>query len=124
MMNDSFVIEKPAGALTVLVHEEIKASPCLRCGRCTLMCPASLQPVEIKLAVESKNIDRLEALKANSCIECGTCSLVCPSKIEVTEFMRKQIYKLKIQKHKINAKKELIFTIFYNCNHQKNKNVQ
>ncbi|MFA6935882.1 MAG: RnfABCDGE type electron transport complex subunit C [Bacilli bacterium] len=105
MMNDSFVIEKPAGALTVLIHEEIKASPCLRCGRCTLMCPASLQPVEIKIAVENKNIDRLEALKVNSCIECGTCSLVCPSKIEVTEFMRKAKLQLKIAKAKSMPKK-------------------
>ena len=95
-MNDTFSLERHHGALTVLKHVENVALPCLRCGKCTLNCPAGLQPVEIKIAMENKDLKRLEELRANDCVECGLCSYVCPSKIEVTEAVRKGKMQLKI----------------------------
>ncbi len=108
LMNDSFVIEKQHGGLTVLKHEDYQAKelPCLRCGKCTLGCPASLQPVEIKNAVLRKDIKRLEELKADSCIECGSCSYICPSKIDVTEAIRKAKLFLRIERAKATAPKK------------------
>ena len=95
-MNDTFSLERNHGALTVLKHIENVALPCLRCGKCTLNCPAGLQPVEIKIAMENKDLKRLEELRANDCVECGLCSYVCPSKLEVTEAVRKGKMQLKI----------------------------
>jgi electron transport complex protein RnfC len=95
-MNDTFSLERHHGALTILKHVENVALPCLRCGKCTLNCPAGLQPVEIKIAMENKDLKRLEELRANDCVECGLCSYVCPSKIEVTEAVRKGKMQLKI----------------------------
>lgn len=106
LMNDQFVIEKQHGGLTVLKHVDNVPLPCLRCGRCTLVCPASLQPVEIKDAVEKKDIKRITALKADTCIECGSCSFICPSKIEVTDAIRKAKLFLKIEKAKASAQKK------------------
>ena len=95
-MNDKFIIERQTGGLTVLKHIEVKSEACLRCGACTNHCPAGLQPVEIKRAVEAKDVDRMIALNADRCIECGLCSFVCPSKIDVTEAMKKAKLQLRI----------------------------
>ena len=95
-MNDKFIIERQHGGLTILKHVERKAQACLRCGGCTNHCPAGLQPVEIKRAVEAKDVDRIIALKADKCIECGLCSYVCPSNIEVTEAIKKAKLQLRI----------------------------
>ena len=95
-MNDKFILERQTGGLTVLKHVEYKAEACLRCGACTNHCPAGLQPVEIKRAVEAKDVDRMIALNADRCIECGLCSFVCPSKIDVTEAMKKAKLQLRI----------------------------
>ncbi len=104
-MNDSFVITHPTGGLTVMKHRVIESEACLRCGRCIAVCPASIQPVEIMIAVKSKNTDRLVALETNRCIECGMCSYICPSKIEVTDFVRKAKLQLKIAQMKNPVKK-------------------
>ena len=102
-MNDQFVVEKQSGGYTVLPFEDPTPEACLRCGMCTLHCPASLQPVEIKNAVEKKDEKRLIELKANSCIECGMCTFICPSHIAVTENIRKAKLMLKIAAAKAAA---------------------
>lgn len=95
-MNDKFIIERQHGGLTVLKHVDYKAQACLRCGACTTHCPMGLQPVEIKRAVEAKDVDRIIALEADKCVECGLCSFVCPSKIDVTESIKKAKLQLRI----------------------------
>lgn len=104
-MNDQFVVEKQTGGLTVLAYKDTPEEACWHCGNCTLHCPASLQPVEIKRAVEAKDLEKLEKLQANSCIECGMCAYVCPSKINVTEFVRKAKLQLRIAAAKAAPKK-------------------
>lgn len=104
-MNDQFVVEKQSGGYTVLPFKDVEPDACLRCGMCTLHCPASLQPVEIKNAVEAKNEKRLIDLKTNSCIECGMCTFICPSHIAVTESIRKAKLMLKIAAAKAAANK-------------------
>lgn len=104
-MNDKFVIERQMGGLTILTHVAYEADPCLRCGECTLNCPARLQPVEIKDAVIAKDVERIKALRAEKCVECGMCSFVCPSRIEVTDYMRKAKLQLRIAAAKSTATK-------------------
>ena len=96
---DDFAMLIPMGSLTILKFKAIKADACLRCGACTLNCPASLQPVELKIAFERKDTDRMDKLNIMSCVECGMCSYVCPSKIEVTDTIKKAklIYRLRKQ---------------------------
>lgn len=93
----NFPILMQMDALTILKFKQRVASPCLRCGNCTMHCPASLQPVELKIAYERKDIEKMEKLKIMSCVECGMCSYVCPSSIEVIDTIKKakMIYKLK-----------------------------
>ena len=97
LRQDDFAITLPVGAITVLKFVALKTVACLRCGACSSYCPASLQPVELKIAFERKDTDRMEKLNIMSCVECGMCSYVCPSKIDVTDSIKKakMIYKLK-----------------------------
>lgn len=87
--NMDFVTLPQNGGFTLLKPVSYHEVACLRCGACTANCPASLQPVEVKIAVEGKDVVRMDKLQAMKCIECGLCSYVCPSRIEVTEFMKK-----------------------------------
>jgi electron transport complex protein RnfC len=77
--------------------------PCLRCGACTAACPAGIQPIEIKLALDSNNTDRLIKLNVNRCVECGICSYVCPSFIEVADTVIRAKIRVRLQ----NAKREI-----------------
>jgi len=64
------------------------AMPCIRCGQCALVCPASLQPFEMYWHAKSKNFDKARAYALLDCIECGCCSHVCPSHIPLVDFYR------------------------------------
>jgi electron transport complex protein RnfC len=86
--DDRFAVQQHFGGFTVLAPVASQEEACLRCGACTSNCPAHLQPIEIKLALDNKNIARLLTLDATKCVECGICTYVCPSKIEVTEAVR------------------------------------
>lgn len=98
--DDSFSLQPAMGAYTVLLPANNKEIACLRCGSCTAACPANLQPIEIKLALDGDNVDRLLKLDVNRCVECGLCSYVCPSGIEVTEAVRKSKVKVRIAQAK------------------------
>ncbi len=98
--DDTFVIQAPMGAYTVLPPAQSREIACLRCGSCTMACPAYLQPIEIKIALDGNNIDRLLKLDVMRCVECGLCSYVCPSGIEVTEAVRKAKVKVRIAQAK------------------------
>jgi Na+-translocating ferredoxin:NAD+ oxidoreductase subunit C len=94
--DDRFAIQQHFGGYTVLAPVASQEEACLRCGACTSNCPAHLQPIEIKLALDSHNVARLLSLDAMKCVECGICTYVCPSKIEVTEAVRQGKAKTKI----------------------------
>lgn len=96
IVDDKFALQPHFGAYTVLPPQEHSEEPCLRCGACTAACPAFIQPIEIKNALDSNNTARLLKLDAMKCVECGLCSYVCPSKIDVTEAVRKSKVKVRI----------------------------
>lgn len=103
--DDQFAVQPHFGGFTVLSPVSSTEEACLRCGACTSNCPANLQPIEIKLALDSKNSARLLKLDAMKCVECGICTYVCPSKIEVTEAVRQGKAKTRIEllKQKLNS---------------------
>ncbi|MCH4207810.1 MAG: RnfABCDGE type electron transport complex subunit C [Solobacterium sp.] len=87
--NDQFVIGYACGALTVLKHRDPFSVKCLRCGKCTEVCPAGMEPVRINNCEKLKDVETLKKLDINSCIECGLCTYICPSMLDVTEGIRK-----------------------------------
>ncbi len=59
---------------------------CIRCGKCTKICPVNLEPVLIKDNLENK--EKLKKLNVNKCIGCGLCSYICPARINLREIVR------------------------------------
>ena len=87
--NDTFVITPYSNAITVLKKEVQNTLPCLKCGECTLHCPAHLQPVRIMQGEKAANVELLNKLETERCVGCGMCTYICPSKIEVTDMIAK-----------------------------------
>ena len=90
VMNDELPVMKQNNAILVFGIETAmlpKASACIRCGRCVEACPMGLSPVEIALALNSKDADEIKALSVDLCMACGSCSFVCPAKRPVAQTM-------------------------------------
>jgi len=78
------IITKDLNTILVLEDTNIKSEQCIKCGKCSEVCPVGLMPVMI---IDNK--ERANKLRIEKCIECGLCSYVCPAKIEVREILRK-----------------------------------
>ncbi len=63
--------------------------PCIRCGECARVCPASLTPQILLEARRSSDLGNLEHLGLMACIECGCCDYVCPSHIPLTRYFHR-----------------------------------
>ena len=100
VLKDEFSINPQNGAITVFKYKYVAAEPCLRCGACSDHCPMGLQPVELQIALKTRDTDRMAKLNGNLCMSCGMCSYVCPSKIDVTGNMNKMKLQLKLAQMK------------------------
>ena len=59
---------------------------CLRCGRCTTICPTGLLPELMAEAARRGDYERYEnKLHGLECVACGSCSFICPAKRPLTE---------------------------------------
>lgn len=86
--DDDFIITSNVNNILILkkIDEDI-SSTCLRCGKCTAVCPAKLSPILIKENIS--NIEELKKLNVEKCIECGLCSYICPAKILLREHVKR-----------------------------------
>ncbi len=57
-----------------------KTTACIRCGKCTRVCPVKLMPAALERAYDNRNSEALKNLRVNLCINCGCCSYICPAK--------------------------------------------
>lgn len=80
---DELIITKDLSAILVLEDQDIESKSCIKCGKCSEVCPVGLMPAMI---INSK--EKSKKLKIDKCIECGLCSYVCPAKIEVREILK------------------------------------
>jgi len=63
-------------------------SPCIRCGHCSEVCPASLVPNLLADFCRSDQLEKAEDYQLFDCIECGCCSYVCPANIPLVHYFR------------------------------------
>ena len=75
------------------VCDKEEVNVCIRCGKCTDVCPAQLSPVLIRDNIDKPN--NLRKLKVKRCMECGLCSYICPSKIKLREIVIQSKEKIK-----------------------------
>ena len=64
------------------------ALPCIRCGKCTDVCPADLLPQQLFWYARSGDLDAAQNYNLFDCIECGCCAYVCPSRIPLVQYYR------------------------------------
>ena len=64
------------------------ALPCIRCSKCTEVCPADLLPQQLYWFARSGNLDAAQDYSLFDCIECGCCAYVCPSHIPLVQYYR------------------------------------
>ena len=81
--SDDLIITKDLNTILVIENKETKTNQCIKCGKCSEVCPVNLMPVMI---IDNK--EKAKELNIDKCIECGLCSYVCPAKIEVREILK------------------------------------
>ena len=89
--SDDLPVTKACNCLLTQSTDEVttvKAQACIRCGKCTEVCPANLLPQQLYWYSSSQNFDRAQDLHLFDCIECGCCSAVCPSHIPLVQYYR------------------------------------
>lgn len=62
--------------------------PCIRCGECAQVCPATLLPQTLYWHTRARDFDKAREYDLFDCIECGCCDLVCPSQIPLVSHFR------------------------------------
>ena len=83
-------IQKQNNGLTLLAEDPVEEAEavmtsCLRCGRCTTVCPMGLTPQLMADAAIAGDFERYEKkLYGMDCIQCGSCSFACPAKRPLT----------------------------------------
>ncbi|RAU16731.1 electron transport complex subunit RsxC [Nitrincola tibetensis] len=66
----------------------LPAQPCIRCGMCEQVCPASLLPQQLFWFAQGREFDKAKQHNLFDCIECGACAYVCPSNIPLVQHYR------------------------------------
>lgn len=83
---------KTSNCLLAATREELPppapAMPCIRCGDCAQVCPASLLPQQLYFFARGEDHEQLRAHNLFDCIECGACAYVCPSSIPLVQYYR------------------------------------
>ena len=83
---------KTTNCLLASTREELPppppALPCIRCGECAEVCPASLLPQQLHFFALGQEHEQLKAYNLFDCIECGACAYVCPSSIPLVQYYR------------------------------------
>ena len=101
---DSVPVTKAMNCLLV-ANEDDKVSPktampCIRCGECAQVCPASLLPQQMYWYTKAKDYPEVERFHVFDCIECGACDYVCPSHIPLVNYFKHAKGEIREQKLK------------------------
>ena len=90
---DDVPIVKASNCILAMREETIPRAPghhdeCIRCSKCTEVCPARLLPQQLYWHARARAFERTQEYHLFDCIECGCCSAVCPSAIPLVQYYR------------------------------------
>ena len=93
LSGDRVPVVKGSNCIMVMREETIPHTPgyhdeCIRCSKCTEVCPAQLLPQQLYWHARAKAWERTQEFHLFDCIECGCCSAVCPSQIPLVQYYR------------------------------------
>lgn len=102
-------VQKTTNGITLFSFDPVQQAEeqktaCLRCGRCTTVCPMGLLPQLMAEAAEHGYYERYEKqLYGLECISCGSCSYICPSKRVLTQVFKQMKTEILAQKRAAQA---------------------
>ncbi len=105
LIDDELPILKQNNAILAFGEKEAKLSEpteCIRCGKCSYVCPMKLVPPFISGALKIKDFESLEKNAVMDCMECGCCSFTCPSKRHIVQNMR--LAKVSLREYQLSKK--------------------
>ncbi len=78
---DASVTKGTSGVLAIKKEESKReeVKNCIRCGKCTTVCPMGLEPHLLSIIAKQGKSERCEIERIMDCIECGSCVYTCPS---------------------------------------------
>ncbi len=84
------VVKGTSGVLLMREAESHRApeSPCIRCSKCTQVCPMGLEPYLLSRLARIGRFEEAEKEKVMDCIECGSCQYTCPAHIPLLDYLR------------------------------------
>jgi len=84
------VVKGSSGILLIKKEESKRSIPksCIRCSKCTVVCPMGLEPYLLAKLSRLSVYDRAEKERIMDCIECGSCQFTCPSALPLLDFLR------------------------------------
>lgn len=68
-------------------HRQTESS-CIRCSKCTYVCPMGLEPFLLSKVSRLGKFDIAEDEQIMDCIECGSCQYTCPANIPLLDYLR------------------------------------
>jgi len=84
------IVKGSSGLLLMKEEESNRAteSACIRCSKCTYVCPMGLEPYLLSRASKLNNFEIAEKELIMDCIECGSCQYTCPAAIPLLDYLR------------------------------------
>jgi electron transport complex protein RnfC len=84
------VIKGSSGILLMMKEESMRpqSKPCIRCSKCTVVCPMGLEPFLLSKLAKLAEYERAENNKIMDCVECGSCQYTCPSNLPLLDYLR------------------------------------
>ncbi|OYT10831.1 MAG: electron transport complex subunit RsxC [Bacteroidetes bacterium 4572_112] len=78
---DASVTKGTSGVLAIRNEESKRheVKNCIRCGKCTTVCPMGLEPHLLSIIARMGENEKCEQELIMDCIECGSCVYTCPS---------------------------------------------
>ncbi len=84
-------IVKGSSGILIMKDDESSRKPesaCIRCSKCTTVCPMGLEPFLLSKAAKLGKYEMAEKEMIMDCIECGSCQYTCPASIPLLDYLR------------------------------------
>jgi electron transport complex protein RnfC len=91
LMDVEAPVVKGSSGVLLMPDEEahrVAVRNCIRCSRCTTVCPMGLEPYLLAQLVMHEKWDKAEDNRIMDCIECGSCHYTCPSGRPLLDYIR------------------------------------